>query len=119
MTIVQVLEGVLTQGIPIALIFWLLERPWVERWYVKMAPYFAKEWGCSVKVLKRATAMLLSFALSVLAYLLYGTLGYVVFPASLEGWLNQILYLGTLVYTSTQVLHMTTYQRKSTYITQY
>ena len=107
----DLLLALITNGMPIIFIFWLLERPFMKRWFSKIGPWVEREIGVSIKSFIRYLALVLSVAVSVPLYLVYATLGYATTPGSFEQWMNLILWLGSINFTGTQMLHTITHKR--------
>ena len=105
MTFKDLLEFVFTRGLPMVGVYWLLERPFLIRWLKKAEGFFQLQLGLSLSVVKRALAMLLSVGLSVGTYAIYAGLGYATLPLDFEGWANLILYLSSVVFAGSQVIH--------------
>ena len=105
MTIKDLLEFVFTRGIPMVGVNWLLERPFLKAWLKKSEEFFQLQLSLSLSVVNRALAILFSVGLSVGAYAIYAGLGYATLPFDFEGWANLILYLSSVVYAGSQVIH--------------
>ena len=105
MTIKELLEFLFTRGLPMVGVYWLLERPFLQRWLKGSEGFFKAQLGLSLAVVKRALAMLLSVGLSLGAFAIYSALGYATFPVDFEGWANLIIYLSTVTYAGSQVIH--------------
>ena len=71
MTIKELLEFLFTRGLPMVGVYWLLERPFLQRWLKGSEGFFKAQLGLSLAVVKRALAMLLSVGLSLGAFAIY------------------------------------------------
>ena len=106
MTLKDLLELLFTKGLPIVGVYWALNRPFLLKLLDKSASFFELQMGLKLSVVKRVVAMVLSVGLSVAAFSIYAALGHSVFPVGFEEWVNLIIYLSTVTYAGSQVVHM-------------
>jgi hypothetical protein len=105
MTFKDLLEFLFTRGLPMIGVYWLLDRPFLLRWLENAELFFKVQLGLNMSVVKRAIAMVLSVGLSAGAYAIYAGLGYADLPINFEGWANLLLYLASVTYAGSQVIH--------------
>ncbi len=105
MTVKDLLEFLFTRGVPAIFVYWLMERPILLRWLGKAEDFFKLQLGVSLSAVKRVISMLLSIGASTAAFVLYASLGYAALPVDGEGWANLILYLASVTYAGSQVIH--------------
>lgn len=101
----EILLLVLTNGLPMVGVFWFMERPFVTRWFERLAPHIQNDWGLSVKTVKRLTALVLAVVVSTPLYVLTAAFGYVVMPHTVEEWLNVIISLGLINFGGSTTIH--------------
>jgi hypothetical protein len=94
------------------LVYWVLERPFVVRWFDKAEDWFEYHLGLAMSTVKRAVALVLSAALAVGLWCIYASLGYADFPVGFEAWVNLIITVSTITFTGSQVLHIAQLQRQ-------
>lgn len=107
----ELIEWVLTRGLPMVAVYWVLERPTITRWFNNAKTWFEIEMAVNISTVKRLVAMVLSLVLSVGVWSIYAGLGYATFPVGFEGWINLLISLGTIVFTGSQVLHIQALQK--------
>ena len=61
--------------------------------------------GLVLGEVKRWVALMLSTLVATGAYLALGLLAQVPLPVDVTGWINLIIYLGSLAFTGSQILH--------------
>lgn len=101
----EVLLIVIQNAGPMVGVYWLLERPFMDRLFGKASAFIQDELGLSVAAVKRWTALLISTLVSTALYVLLAALGYEVMPITFEQWANVVLTVGAINFTGTQLIH--------------
>lgn len=113
-TIKWVLEQLITKGLPMMAVWWVLEMPAVKKWFdTKVKNFIEAELGIAGPAFKRYVALLLSVVISNLLYLLYANLGYAEVPKGFEQWADLTITLGAINFGGTQILHAAFSLRKN------
>jgi len=107
----KALEALLTKGLPMLAVYWLLNRPVIQGWFERLEPWFLTHWDLKLSVVKRVTAILASVVLFLIAFAVYAALGYAPWPAGFEGWADLVLQ-GFLVFAGSQVVHLRDLNKK-------
>ena len=98
------IEVLIKNALPIAAIYWLLERPFIEKVLVRLSDFIQETLGISISAVKRYVAILASILISTGMYTLYAGLGYAPMPSTFEGWADLILSIGAINFTGTQLV---------------
>ena len=101
----EVLEVLLKNGLVMVGVYWLMERPFMQRLFDKVKPFLERELDIPVSVFKRYVSMFVSVGLSVSIFTVYAAFGYDQIPVNLSEWLNLALTLGSINWAGSQIIH--------------
>ena len=98
------LEKVVQNGLPMLIVYWILERPFIAAWLLGLKDFFQEQLGISLALVKRYSAILLSVGISVGAYAMYAGLGYADMPVGFEAWSTLVITMGAINFTGSQIV---------------
>jgi hypothetical protein len=110
----ELLENIITKGLPAWFIFQVLKQPFAVRWFEKIQPWIERNFAIAIGAFKRFVAFIGGTVLSLGFYYAYAAFGYASIPQGAEEILNVIIHLGTITFATSQAFHALS--KKRTYI---
>jgi len=99
-----VLVFAIKNALPMIGVYWILERPFILRYFNSIQGFVQDQLGISVSAVKRYVAILISILVSTGLYVALASLGYAVKPEDFEAWAGVIISVSMINYAGTQVI---------------